>query len=150
MLATLSIAQIKHGLELCKNKPDMPNLPAFKALCKAMPNSQRFKELSLFNATDADLGQFQKILIETKRSLPASPKSKSEIFALLKNCVAYEGVIELREKAEKKRIQELRTEELRQKLTDPVYIAEQEAKKEFIRQLIIQKQTEQEGFLNQE
>jgi hypothetical protein len=42
MLSTLSIEQVKYGLELCKTQPEMPNLPEFKSLCKAMPDPQRF------------------------------------------------------------------------------------------------------------
>lgn len=47
MLSKLTVEQVKFGLSLCENTPEMPlpNMPKFKAMCKSMPDPQRFKSL---------------------------------------------------------------------------------------------------------
>ena len=104
MLATLSIEQIKYGLDLCKTRPEMPNLPMFKSLCKAMPAPDRFKP-----------------------ALPSPPVNREKVRDILDN-LPTKGVTEaIREK----RAREERAKALLWKqLHDPDYIAEIEARRE--------------------
>lgn len=125
MLATLSVDEIKHGVQLCKREVNMPNLPKFYELCKAMPDPQRFAP-----------------------ALPKPAVDKAKIRAEIEksNALLDGGVVALREKqAKEKRVQEL----IWKQLHDPEYIAQMQARRDKMMAEWQAKLAEQEALLNQ-